>query len=252
MTDLVAGRIAALECLRARKRRVHRLVLLRGAKGLEALRQAALGIPIEERARAELDALAGGVVHQGVLLEVEPVPVRRAEDWLADIVTLPEFPSDAVTVVLDGVEDPHNFGAIIRSAAACGAKAVIFGKDRSAPISPAAVKSAAGGVEYLDLVCAVNIVRCLEGLKKAGFWTAGLDAEASQLLWEGDLTGRVALVVGSEGKGLRRLVREACDMLLRIPLEGPIASLNASVSAAVALVECNRQRAARNSELKHG
>jgi len=145
-------------------------------------------------------------------------------------------------VALDGVEDPHNFGAIVRSAAACGACAVLFGKDRAAPISAVSVKSAAGGMEYVDLVQATNLVRSLDALKKAGCWIAALDAEAPQDLWDADLTGRIVLVIGSEGKGIRRLVNEHCDLHLRIPLRGPITSLNASVSAAIALAECLRQR----------
>jgi 23S rRNA (guanosine2251-2'-O)-methyltransferase len=178
-----------------------------------------------------------GAAHQGVVLEADPLPVCRAEEWAAGA-----FADDAIVLVLDGVEDPHNFGAIVRSAAACGARAVLFGKDRAAPISPVAVKSAAGAMEYVELVRATNVARALELLKGAGFWCAALAADAPQVLWEVDLTGRIALVVGSEGKGIRRLVRERCDMSLRIPITGAITSLNASVSAAVALAECLRQR----------
>jgi 23S rRNA (guanosine2251-2'-O)-methyltransferase len=225
------------ECLRARKRTARRLFVLRGAKDIDAIRRTAGAVPIEECDRAGLDALAGGVAHQGVILEADPLPVLSERD-------LPRIPysPDAVVVVLDGIEDPHNFGAIVRSAAACRAAAVVFGKDRAAPISPAAVKSAAGAMEYIPLVAATNLVRAIDALKQAGFWIAALDAAAPQLLWEADLSGRVALVIGSEGKGLRRLVRERCDFHLRIPLSGPITSLNASVSAAIALAECLRQR----------
>jgi len=140
------------------------------------------------------------------------------------------------------VQDPHNLGAVVRSAAACGAAGVLFAKDRSAPLSPAAVKAAAGAMEYVDLVQATNLARALGVLKKAGFWVAGLEAEGAKVLWDADLGGRMALVVGSEGKGIRRLVREQCDLLVRIPLTGPITSLNASVSAGIALAECVRQR----------
>ena len=213
--------------------------MLRGAKGLDAIRRAAAGLPVEECARHELDALAGGVVHQGVVLEAGPLPVYAADQWVRRA-----FAADAIVVVLDGVEDPHNFGAIVRSAAACGACAVLFGKHRAAPISAASAKSAAGGMEHVDLVRAANLVRAIQALKQGGFWAAALDPEGEQVIWEADLTGRIALVVGSEGKGLRRLVREACDLRLRIPIAGPIPSLNASVSAAVALAECLRQRAA--------
>jgi len=210
---------------------------LRNARDLDDIREAARSVPIEESDRNRLDQLAGGVVHQGVVLEADALPVRDAGAWAKGT-----FADDAVVIILDGVEDPHNFGAIVRSAAACGACAVVFGKDRSAPVSAAAMKSAAGAMEYIDLVQATNLTRAIEDLKKAGFWVAGLDAAADKTIWDADLKGRIALVVGSEGKGIRRLVREHCDFHLRIPLEGPITSLNASVSAAIAIAECLRQR----------
>lgn len=238
--ERIAGRIPVLEALRAGKRRPHQLFALQGGKGLEQILAAAHDVPVKECARRELDALVRGVAHQGVILEAAPLPIHKAKTWLET-----PFPADALVVVLDGIEDPHNFGAIVRSAAACGAQAVLFGKDRAAPISPGSVKSAAGAMEYVDLVVATNLARSIEALKKAGFWIAALEAEAPTPLWEADLTGRIAIVIGSEGKGIRRLVRQRCDLHLSIPLSGPITSLNASVSAAVALVECLRQRTAR-------
>ena len=240
--EQVAGRIPVLEALRAGKRRPRRLLVLQSAKGLEAILAAASGIPVEECARRDLDALCRGAVHQGVILEADPLPIHKAQAWVER-----RFDSDAVVVVLDGIEDPHNFGAIVRSAAACGARAVMFGRDRAAPISLASLKSAAGAMEYIDLVMATNLVRSVEGLKKAGFWIAALDPQAPATLWGADLTGRVGLVVGREGKGVRRLVREHCDLHLRIPLTGPVTSLNASVSAAIALAECMRQRMAKQA-----
>ena len=238
MRDCVVGRIPVLECLRAGKRPARRLYLLRNARDLDDIRDAAAGIPTEECDRNRLDQLSGGVVHQGVVLEADPLPLNDSGAWARGA-----FPEQAVVVILDGIEDPHNFGAIVRSAAACGACAVVFGKDRSAPLSAAALKSAAGAMEYIDLVQATNISRAIDDLKKAGFWIAGLDADADKTIWQADLKGRIALVVGSEGKGIRRLVREHCDFHLRIPLTGPITSLNASVSAAIAIAECVRQRA---------
>jgi 23S rRNA (guanosine2251-2'-O)-methyltransferase len=222
-----------------KKRKAHRLFVLHDAKGLEAIRDAAAaaGVPVTESSRSDLDLLLPESVHQGVALQADPVPVLNAEVWARSA-----LPPDAVVVALDGVEDPHNFGAIVRSAAACGASAVLFGKDRAAPISPVAVKTAAGGMECIDLVQATNLVRSLDALKKAGCWITALDANASQNLWDADLTGRIVLVIGSEGKGIRRLVKEHCDLHLKIPLRGPITSLNASVSAAIALAECLRQR----------
>jgi 23S rRNA (guanosine2251-2'-O)-methyltransferase len=231
--------------LRAKKRRAHKLLVLKGAKGLESLRDAASGVTIVECARPELDRILPDALHQGVLLQADPLPLNNADVW-----TRSEFPKDCVVVALDGVQDPHNFGAIVRSAAACGAHAVLFGKDRSAPLSPAAVKSAAGGMEYVHLVQAANLVRGLEALKEAGFWIAAFEADAQQYVWEADLTGRVVLLIGGEGKGVRRLAMERSDFRLSIPLEGPITSLNASVSAAIALVECKRQRMNQTSLAK--
>lgn len=234
----VIGRIPVLECLRAGRRTFHALHLLRDAKGLDAIRAAAPGVPVLEHARHELDALAGGGVHQGVILETGPLPVLDADAWI-------ETPAadDAVVVVLDGIVDPHNFGAIVRSASACGAAAVIFSEDRSAPLSATTAKSAAGALEYIPMVRARNLVRTIIKMKEAGYWVAALDAQGPDVLWNADLRGRTALVIGSEGKGLRRLVKQQCDLQLRIPLQGPITSLNASVSAAIALTECLRQRA---------
>lgn len=226
-----------LESLRAKKRKARRLFVLREGRGFEAILEAAKGLPIETRSRMELDMLVEGGVHQGVVLEADPLPLCRAEDWVKR-----DFGPNDLVVVLDSIEDPQNFGAIVRSAVACGACGVVFGKDRSAPISTVSQKSAAGAMEYVDLVQATNVVRCLEGLKQAGFWVAALDPEGKQVLWDADLKGKIALVIGNEGKGIRRLVHEHCDLHLRIPLTGPIPSLNASVSAAIALAECLRQR----------
>jgi 23S rRNA (guanosine2251-2'-O)-methyltransferase len=237
-TEKIVGRISVLESLRAGRRSPRRLFVLRGATGLESILAAAGAISVEEKDRGELDRLAPDMVHQGVILEVAPLHVFALKEWLEKREPAP----DAFLVVLDGIEDPHNFGAIIRTAAACGAAAVLFGKDRAAPLTSAVFKAAAGGVEYIDLIQVTNLARSLEQLKEAGFWAAALEADAKQILWEADLRGRMALVVGSEGHGIRRLVRETCDLEVRIPLTGPITSLNASVSAAIALAECVRQR----------
>jgi len=234
----IAGRIPVLECLRAKKRTARRLFVLASATGLDDIIEEAGGLPIEERSRKELDDLVEGAVHQGVVLEADPMPLMDEKEWLAQ-----ELPADAVAVVLDGVEDPHNFGAIVRSASALGASGVLFSKRHAAPLSVASFKSAAGAMEYIDLVEVTNIARALGTLKEEGFWVAGFDAGAPQTLWEADLGGKIALVIGSEGKGMRRLVRETCDFVVRIPLTGPITSLNASVSAAIALAECRRRRA---------
>jgi len=235
--DIVIGRIPVLECLRARRRKALQLFILDSGKGLGELRDAARGIPVQEVSRQELDKYAKGATHQGVVLLANPIPVRPLNEWLAR-----PLAADAFVIILDCVEDPHNFGAIIRSAAACGAAAVLFPKDRSAPLSPSALKSAAGAVEHIDLVQVPNIARAADQLKKHEFWVAALMPEGAQTLWEANLRGRIAIVVGNEGTGIRPLVEKQCDLRLRIPLTGAITSLNASVSAAIALAECVRQR----------
>jgi 23S rRNA (guanosine2251-2'-O)-methyltransferase len=235
--DTVVGRIPVLECLRAGKRRAHCLYVSSSAKGLEDITKAAAAIPIEQVGRTDLDRLADGVMHQGVVLHANPLPVLSLEEWLAR-----EIDPNAFVLVLDGVEDPQNFGAMARSAAALGAAGIIFGKDRSAPISSATAKAAAGALEYIDLVRVTNLSRALEKLKQEGFWSAALAADAQQSIWQADLTGKFAVVIGNEGKGVRPLVAKKCDIHLSIPISGPISSLNASVSAALILGELRRQR----------
>jgi 23S rRNA (guanosine2251-2'-O)-methyltransferase len=235
--DTIVGRIPVLEALRSGKRRGHCLYALRRARDLDELRAEAKGLPIEEVDRDELDRLAEGVTHQGVVLRADPLPILGLKEWLGWASS-----QGGLVVVLDGVEDPRNFGAIVRSASACGASAVLFAKDRAAPLSPASVKAAAGAMEYMDLIRITNVSRSLQSLKDAGYWTAALTAEGDQVLWDADFRGPMALVIGNEGKGIRPLVLAQCDLKLRIPLQGPITSLNASVSAAIALAECMRQR----------
>jgi len=238
--EIVTGRIPVLEALRARRRTARKLYLLNTGKGLDELREAGKNVPTVEASRDELDRISGESMHQGVVLQASPLPLIDLSVWIERSLS-----PDAFCVVLDEVEDPHNFGAIVRSASALGAAGVIFGKDRAAPLSPSALKSAAGAMEHIPLIQVTNISRALEELKKANFWCAALDADAEKDLWHADLKGRMALVIGNEGDGLRRLVRETCDYTLRIPIGGPISSLNASVSAALALAECARQRAVR-------
>ena len=235
--ERIYGRQSVLECLRARRRRAHRLYLLQDARGVEAILEAAASVPLEQCGRRDLDRITDDGTHQGVVLEVDPLPVANADSWDPS-----RLPQEAIVVVLDGVEDPHNFGAIARSACAFGAHALVFGKDRAAPLSAVACKSAAGALEHLTLIQATNLVRAIDRLKEADFWVYALDADADNILWRVDLLKRVAIVIGAEGKGIRRLVREHCDAAVSIPLAGPIPSLNASTAAAIALAEIVRQR----------
>jgi len=180
--------------------------------------------------------LPGGAVHQGLAVLVRPLRSLAVED----LIETAEGRSSAIILVLDQVTDPHNVGAVLRSAAAFGALAVIM-PERSAPdISGVLAKAASGALEHVPLLRVVNLVRALEMLQGAGFWTVGLAGEAEKSLATLGLTGRIVLVLGSEGEGLRRLTREACDHLARLPTKGAVDSLNVSNAAAVALYELVR------------
>ncbi|UEM02036.1 23S rRNA (guanosine(2251)-2'-O)-methyltransferase RlmB [Skermanella rosea] len=189
--------------------------------------------------RTELDRLLPpGAVHQGLVLDAAPLP----EVDLEDIVRQGSMKESDVIVVLDQVTDPHNVGAILRSAAAFGASAVVL-PDRNAPeLTGTLAKSASGAAEVVPLVRIVNLARSLTELREAGYWCVGLDESGARTLARMDLKGRVALVLGAEGSGLRRLTMERCDEIARLPTGGPIGSLNVSNAAAVALYELARLR----------
>jgi 23S rRNA (guanosine2251-2'-O)-methyltransferase len=182
--------------------------------------------------------LPPGSVHQGVVLEAEPLP----ELDLADLTGQPEETRPSLVLVLDQVTDPHNVGAILRSAAAFGAGAVIVTERHSPETTGVLAKTASGGIELVPLIRVTNLARALDDLQSGGYWCVGLDQDGSRVLAELDLTGRIALVLGAEGAGLRRLTREHCDDLARLPTGGPVAALNVSNAAAVALYEVARRR----------
>jgi 23S rRNA (guanosine2251-2'-O)-methyltransferase len=180
--------------------------------------------------------LPPGAVHQGLAAKVHPLPDCGIEDVLAEA----EGREHAHVLILDQVTDPQNVGAILRSAAAFGALAVVLTERHAAPESGVLAKAASGALEHVPLVRVANLARALEALKKGGFWIAGLAAEARQTLADAKLTGKVGLAFGAEGPGLRRLTREHCDLLVRLPTGGPIDHLNVSNAAAVALYELVR------------
>ncbi len=190
--------------------------------------------------RDDLDAAAKGGAHQGVAADVE----KRTESTLEDLADASNGPP--LIVVLDEVEDPQNVGAILRSVDACGASGIVRQTRRAASLDGAAAKASAGAVNYVAIADVVNIARSLEDLKKAGVWTVGLDADAKMAYYEWDLTLPTAIVVGAEGHGLRRLVRERCDQVVGIPMLGHVGSLNVSVATAVVLYEAVRQRRNRS------
>lgn len=231
---VAAGIHAATAFLAARPDDVERVLLARDAPDELAAQAAEARVGVERVDRATLDRVAGGIPHQGIVVLGRPPRGASLDEVLA-------LAPDLV-LVLDEVTDPRNVGALLRSAEAAGVGAVLLARDRAPGLSPALVKAAAGAVECLRLVRVVNVARSVEALRDAGYWTIGLAGEAETSLFEpGAIPGLpAALVVGSEGRGIRPLVRRACHRLVRIPMLGHTRSLNVSVAAAVALYELRR------------
>lgn len=225
---LAAGRVRELH-VAASNRRVRELA--------DAARGA--GIPVLTTDKQQLTILAGSDRHQGVVARAE---IGENETDLDQLLQRAEAGEALLLLVLDGVQDPQNLGACLRTADAAGVDAVIVPKDRSSPLTPAARKVAAGGAESVPFLPVTNLARALQELKAAGVWVAGLAGEAEQSLYELDLTGPLALVMGAEADGLRRLTREHCDFLGSLPMAGTVESLNVSVTAGVCLYEAVRQR----------
>ena len=194
--------------------------------------------PLERVSARSLAQRLGAVVHQGIAADITPLPPWSEDDLLEALQTA----SAPLLLALDGVQDPHNLGACLRSADACGALAVIVPKDRAAQLTPAARKVAAGAAETTPVVSVTNLVRTLKLVKQAGLWVVGADAAGEQPAAAVDLKGPVGLVMGAEGSGLRQLTRENCDYLVRLPRQGAVESLNVSVAAGMLLYEAARQR----------
>jgi 23S rRNA (guanosine2251-2'-O)-methyltransferase len=208
---------------------------------LQALAQKA-GKPVKRVAAATFKQLFGDAVHQGVYVDVQPLAPWREEELVAGIAAQLAAKASPVVLVLDGVQDPHNLGACLRTANACGALAVVIPKDRAVQLNATVRKVAAGAAETTPLAVVTNLARTLRLLKDAGLWIVGADAEAPKLAQETDLSGPIALVMGAEGSGLRQLTRETCDLLVRLPQQGEVESLNVSVATGMLLYEALRQR----------
>jgi 23S rRNA (guanosine2251-2'-O)-methyltransferase len=248
--EFVLGVHPVREALRARRRRLLRLLLRRGPAGppredLAGLARLAeqAGVPVRELAAADFDRLAPPpAVHQGVLLEAGPIPELSLEDLL------PPPGESSWLVALDGVEDPQNLGAILRVADAAGARGALLPERRAAPLSPAVARASAGALEHLPVARVGNLARALHLLKERGFWVHGAAPDASLDLYATPdrlFDQRLVLVVGAEGKGLRPGVRAAADTLYRIPMRGRVASLNVAAATAVVLFEWVRRARGR-------
>ncbi|MCM2312691.1 MAG: 23S rRNA (guanosine(2251)-2'-O)-methyltransferase RlmB [Steroidobacteraceae bacterium] len=244
MASPVAYGIHAVRVLLTRHPERVRRVLLAGGRDagrlaeIRTLAQGA-GVQVAGADDALLEKLAAGERHQGVVAEVVP----RAGDPETQLEEALEAAGPApLLLVLDGVQDPHNLGACLRSADAAGVAAVIVPRDRAAGLTPVVRKVAAGAAETVPLVAVVNLARTLRDLKERGVWLVGTDDTADKTLYDADLKGPLGLVMGSEGEGMRRLTRECCDLLVSIPMAGAVESLNVSVATGVVLFEAVRQR----------
>lgn len=240
--DVLVGRNAVTEALKS-GRGINKLWIASGDREGSVAEIAALakerGIVVQYVERAKIEALAGGHRHQGVLAYVAPVPYAELEDILKAAEAKGEAP---FLVLLDELEDPHNLGALLRTADATGVHGILIPKRRSVSLNATVAKTSAGAVEYVPVARIGNIAQTLKKLKEKGFWVAGADMDGEKAYYEADLTGPLVLVVGSEGKGMSRLTKEACDFIVRMPMVGRINSLNASVAGSILMYESMRQR----------
>ena len=243
MRELIYGRNAVHECLRAKRRDVFKLLVAEGvqekgalAQSLQLASSSGKRIPLQRVPRAQLDRVSEG--HQGVVAEVSGYPYAALDDILSRATRPPLF------LVLDCVQDPQNLGTLLRTAEAVGVEGVVIAKDRAAGITPAVVNVSSGATEHLQIAQVTNIARALQTLKESDLWIVGLeDVPGAQDYATVDLHGPLAIVVGSEGQGIRRLVRETCDILVKLPMRGVVSSLNAAVAGSIVLYETLRQRA---------
>ena len=243
--DVVVGRNAVTEALKS-GRTVNRLLVAEhdeqgSIREIVKLARES-GALVEIVPRSQIEAAAKGFRHQGVMAYTSPVAYTPLEAIL-DAVRRKE--SAPFLVLLDELEDPHNLGAVLRTADAVGADGVLIPKRRSCPLSATVAKTSAGAVEYVPVARIGNVAQTLRALKKEGFWIVGADMDGTADYFAADLTGALVLVIGSEGRGISRLVRENCDLLVKIPMQGKINSLNASVAGAILMYESLRQRRER-------
>jgi len=230
----------AIEEALAAGRVLDRIVIARGRHGerVEAVVRLAKsrGVPVRFEDRQQVDRLAGTREHQGIAALVAAKPAVGLEDLLR------AKNEHGLLVLLDGIEDPHNLGAIVRTSLAAGAQGVVIPERRAAGLSDTVERASAGALAHLPVARVTNLVRAMEEMKEAGYWLVGLDERAEKSYTEVDLTGPVGIVFGSEGEGLHELTRKRCDFLVSLPTTGPVRSLNVSVAAGVMLFEVVRQR----------
>jgi len=245
MREILYGRQPVRETLRAGRRQVYKLLLaneIRSAGIVEEILNLAkrANIPVQAIDRQGLDKLGGEAHHQGLAAEVSGYPYVDLADLTKIAVQSGEPP---LLLLLDHIQDPQNLGSLLRTAEAVGAHGVVIPGRRATGVTPAAVRASAGAAEHVHVAQVPNLVQAMETLKSKGVWLGGLESlPAAPLYTQADLSGPLGLVVGSEGQGLARLVRESCDFLIRVPMRGHVESLNAAVAGAIALYEARRQR----------
>lgn len=237
-TEILFGLHSVREAMRAGRRRMFEIYICKDRPSPRIAEMAALAasvhVPIKQITPKELTSLCGSEFHQGIGAKAQSYP-------LADLSVLPEKP-DTFLLLTDSISDTHNLGALIRTALCAGVDGVILPKDRAASPVPSVSRASAGALEHMPVVQVANLVNTIKELKEKGMWIAGMAADGNQSLFQSDLTGPLAIVIGGEEKGIRPLVRKHCDFLIRIPQEGQIDSLNASVAGAVVMYEAYRQR----------
>jgi 23S rRNA (guanosine2251-2'-O)-methyltransferase len=241
--DVIYGIHPVLEALKADRQILHKILLAEGREDppLRALRRLAQekGIPLQVCAREVLNRLAGNEYHQGVIGWRSQSPYTSWEDLCQSIRSAPR---PALLLILDGIEDPQNFGSLIRTAEASGVQGILIPKDRAVGVTPAAIKASAGAAAHIPVVRVTNVANTLEDLKREGFWIVGADPRGEKSVYEMTFDMDVGLVIGSEGKGIRPLIWKKCDYQICIPMKGKTSSLNAAVAGAIILFEILRQQ----------
>jgi 23S rRNA (guanosine2251-2'-O)-methyltransferase len=244
--DLIEGRNAVIEALKS-DRTIEQILVAKGdVEGSVNLILALardMKVVVKEVDRKKLDQMSVSKVHQGVIAIVTPYKYFQVEDILAHADEKNEKP---FIVILDEIEDPHNFGAIIRSAEVCGAHGIIIPKRRNVGVTPVVYKSSAGAVEHMKIAKVTNINAVIDELKEKGIWIYGADMDGQSYCFDTDFKGALALVIGSEGKGISKLTKNKCDVIVKIPMVGNINSLNASVAGGIMMYEVLKQRFKRD------
>lgn len=247
-SGLIVGRNPVREALERGERSVEKVMVAQGTGGqaIDRVRAAAkrAGVPVQVVPARKLEREAAGLNHQGVVAVASPIRYVDVDEMLSAVA--PDLDSvtrkSPILLALDEIEDPHNFGAILRSAVAAGVGAVIVPERRMAPVSAATLKASAGTADRVPIARVSNLADAMLQCKERGYWVAGLDAAGESSVWEADWARPVVVVIGSEGRGLRKRVREVCDFLVAIPMRGPAESLNASVAAGITLFAAVRSR----------